>query len=96
MPLFTSNPHYFKQSILLAVKKNDARLVSLCLKYRFVLENMIDASVRFFMFEVSAMFEEMDSFDRVYQCSRLSKPIFIPGLSSQYNLKRSFKISYKI
>ena len=65
--LFTYNP-YSKQSVLLVVKKNEARIVSLCAKHRFVLESMrvrvTYVRVRFRMlcddFE-SAVYEQMDS-----------------------------------
>ena len=58
--MFTYNP-CSKQLILLVIEKLDASFVPSCGRHHSVLEDMIPASVRFPMFEASALYEQIDS-----------------------------------
>ena len=58
--LFTYNL-FSKQLILLVLKKPDADFVPLRAMHHFMLADMIHVSVKFPMFEASAMYSQMDS-----------------------------------
>ena len=47
--------------MLLVAKKPDTRSMSSCAKHHFLLDDMIQASVMFHMFEANAMYKAMDS-----------------------------------